>query len=65
MGWKEAINTYPSSIVYEIHGEDQKILDFVLFRGLQYILVIVSLLRYTVPVYLTSIKLLKKKSTFA
>jgi hypothetical protein len=20
MGWKEAINTYPSSIVYEIHG---------------------------------------------
>jgi hypothetical protein len=22
MGWKEAINTYPSSIVYEIHGWD-------------------------------------------
>jgi hypothetical protein len=22
MGWKEAINTYPSSIVYEIHGSN-------------------------------------------
>jgi hypothetical protein len=24
MGWKEAINTYPSSIVYEIHGEERR-----------------------------------------
>jgi hypothetical protein len=25
MGWKEAINTYPSSIVYEIHDLNQLI----------------------------------------
>jgi hypothetical protein len=25
MGWKEAINTYPSSIVYEIHDRHMKV----------------------------------------
>jgi hypothetical protein len=28
MGWKEAIYTYPSSIVYEIHGHNRELEGF-------------------------------------